>query len=168
MKTFRSNDVLQGLPLHSLHLSYGTPGMQFPKVCPFCIVEASPVQVETIIFFSSLMDNNPVNAHQENISSFRNSVTLLTSEWFVIFPGSQLSSVASNSLFSTGCFISPFQFLPMPTLWVSGTPTSAEYNLTDAADAYEGMCLFCFRDLQTPFIKRGIRRTKTWQIPLHA
>lgn len=33
MKTCRPNDLLWGLLLCSLHLSYGTPGAQFPKVC---------------------------------------------------------------------------------------------------------------------------------------
>lgn len=35
---------------------------------------------EMIIFFSSLMDNNPINACLEKISSFKNSIKLLTSE----------------------------------------------------------------------------------------
>lgn len=121
MKTCRPNDLLQGLPLCSLHLSCGAA----PKGMYFCIAEAYPVQVETIIFFSSLMDNHPVNACQQKISSFRNSVTLLTSEWVVIFSGSA-SYVASYSPFFTGRFISPFQFMHMSTLWDSGTQTSAE------------------------------------------
>lgn len=84
------------------------------------------------------MYNNPLNASQEKISSFRSSVALLTNEWFLTFPSSA-SRVASYSPFFTGRFISPFQFMPVPTLWVSGRQTSAERDLTDPDDAYEGM-----------------------------
>ena len=70
--------------------------------------------------------------------TLRNSVTLLTSEWFVSCPGSA-SCVASYSPFFAGCFMSPFQFMHMPTLWVSGMQTSAECDLTDPDDGHEGM-----------------------------
>lgn len=126
-----------------------------PRGTHFCIDEASPVQTEMIISFSGLMDNSPVNEHQED-SLFQNQCRV-ADQWMVcdLFQQCFLCRQLLPVFFFTGHFISRFQ--------IHGHVNSTGFRHVNQNAKWqilvihmEECTLFCFHVLETPFIKNAI------------
>lgn len=107
-----------------------------PRGTHFCIDEASPVQTEMIISFSGLMDNNPVNEHQED-SLFQNQCRG-ADQWMVcdLFQQCFLCRQLLPVFFFTGHFISRFQ--------IQGHVNSTGFRHVNQNAAWQIILLPCF------------------------